>query len=224
MPAILSEEDLRYWLTNEDWYFSQHTRAWLERTPRGEAAEVLARVAADAALEPRTVGNFFATLVTTAGLTPAGAIAGVGPHERKAGTRAALLLAHLGDARAVPALARVWDARESRRSQYHELIEKALTVYLSEPAHDGDLAEHAETLRDLARRLWQPETPRRDLTAPTADLLIAALRPLAAMNAPEDRALLREIADAEGHGPNRQRVRDAVREEPVQPLAPRPES
>ena len=106
---IQSEDELRYWLVNEDWYMSRHTREWLERTPPDEAADLLARIAQDANPEPRSAWSMFLTGIASSGFSPSNAIAGKGPDERKAGTRAALMLANLNDARCVAPLVRVFE-------------------------------------------------------------------------------------------------------------------
>src|SRR5690242_12732445 len=103
---IESERDLRYWLTNEDWYMSSHTRRWLESTQLQEAADLLARIAEDANPEPRWGLSAFLSVLAVSGFSFTGAIAGKGPQIRKAGIRAALMLANLNDLRSIPPLVR----------------------------------------------------------------------------------------------------------------------
>jgi hypothetical protein len=209
--AIRTEEDLRHWLEMEDWYLSRHTQEWLDRTPPSEAAEVLANIAEDADREPRGSWSGVAMAIATAGFSPSGAIAGKGPAKRKAGTRAALILADMGDLRSVPALARTFD----RQGKYQSLIESALLRILpaAEAEATGAAAKYAPAVLDLAERIR--EMSGRDLSPAHADLLIASLRFLNAAGSAPGRALLRTLAEAPpppNGRPGRALVREAARE------------
>lgn len=204
-------EDLRYWLANEDWDMSRFTRRWLERTPPGEAADTLAEIAEGARPEPGSLLYRLVLVVALSGF--ANSVAGVA--ERKAGIRAALLLANLGDDRCVAPLVRVFDPYGFWQSRYEAQIERALTRFLAAAADGGgDAGRHAADVRLLVERAWRGGRGG-DLRGSIAELLLAAVHYLrVARGAEGDDALLRGIAGASlpnpEHQPNRARVRDAA--------------
>lgn len=209
--AVSAEEDLRYWLANEDWYPSQYTRQWLERTPAEEAADTLAHVAEDAQPEPRAFWSVAITFLSIAGLTTSDGIAGSGPGARKAGTRAALLLIERDDPRGVAPLARVFSTDGILQSKYQEQIEQALTVFLSRNEAQAKDAPYLADLRTLAHRLWQVGS-LRDLSQARADLLLVLLRFLQTAGGEANQAVLQSITGTTVKTANRLRVRTAVAE------------
>jgi hypothetical protein len=206
--------DLRYWLANEDWYMSRYTREWLERTPQKEATDALAQIAEDAVAEPRAPWAVVATIVASAGLATSDGIGGKGPGARKAGTRAALILADMQDARALPPLIRVFSTGGFLQSKYQDQIETALTQFLAaaEAKNDPDIARYAGDIRALTERIWQ-SGERQDLSASLADLLITTIHYLQSLGGWENVRvlnLIRETALANAaKQPNRARVQNA---------------
>ena len=173
-PPFLTEEELHQWLADEDWYPSAHTKAWLEKTPRKEAADVLARFAQKADLEPLNPLSVAAMVGVMAGFVPSQGAMGRRVLDRKAGIRAALYLADFGDIRAVPPLCRLWTSAPFKKSKYHEQIEPALAKLLGQTTGDAP-EETRAAVHDLVVRVWKAKGPKRDLTAAQADLLVAAL-------------------------------------------------
>ncbi len=190
----VEESELRYWLANEDWYISQYARQWLLRTPPQEAADVLARIAEDAQAEPRSFFSVAATVIATSGFATSTGIAGEGPDARRAGTRAALMLANLQDARCLPPLVRVFHTGGFLQSKYREMIEAALLRFLTEAEGRADVLPFVSDIRSLAEGIWGRENERHDLSPAFKNLLIVALRWLQAANGEADRALLTAIA------------------------------
>jgi hypothetical protein len=206
---IRTDADLRHWLVLEDWYMSNHTRAWLQRTPPEQAADTLARIAADADREPRSPWSVIATGIATAGFTPSGAIAGSGPVNRKAGVRAALMLANLNDLRCIAPLARAFAPAGSRQGQYQELIEKALTRVLANAEGQAETQPYEPEVQTLAREIWAEGGDGKDLSSAHAELLIAALRFLKTAGA--DLSVLNAIVKAPAKKPSRSRVKETAR-------------
>lgn len=172
------EPDLRHWLANEDWYPSQFTRDFFERTPPVQANDELARIAEDADLEKLTPWSLFTIGFALAGFTMSFGLAGPSINDRKAGIRAALYLAERGDVRAVPALARVWSKGGLLASRYQEQIDRALTQFLQNTPPSTTEA-YRDALDALAQRVWTARG-RRDLTEADAGLLLALLPHLSA--------------------------------------------
>ena len=204
------EQELRYWLANEDWYMSRYTRDWLDRTPRDRAVDVLAGIAEGADREPRSV--FAAGLLLMAWFSISGSVSS-GPNVRKAGTRAALMLAKLDDSRAIPALARVYSASGRRQGKYHELVEAGLAGILSRKAGDAEIVGYRGIVQERAEGVWKTFDRRRDLSAGAADLLIACFRVLAAPGMEADCGVLRAAAAewGESNRPQLGRAADAAR-------------
>jgi hypothetical protein len=208
-----AEGDIRYWLANEDWYLSAYTRAWLERTPPDVAADILAQIAEDADLEARSSWSVFLMIFAVAGFSPSNAIAGKHPDDRKAGIRAALLLAGMEDARSIAPLVRVYETDPLRQSKYQERIEPALTRVLNHvlsAANDHEIHQYADDVRHLTSRAWGFGGGRRELPMGTTDLLLTALRWLGRSRTEADTRLLRLIAASQGRMPNRVRVKEAA--------------
>jgi hypothetical protein len=207
---VQSEEDLRYWLAHEDWYMSSHTREWLERTPTGQAAAVLERIARDADPEPAATTRSVLMGILNA-FSVSGELGRKDIQKRNAGARAAIMLAdNLDDARCIPPLVRVFQTDGRRQSKYQELVETALTRFLSE-ASGPEIAPYAEDIRSLAERIREFSGGQRDLSPVFTDLLLAALRCLRALGGEPDLALLRAIAEAPETKPNRLRAKQAAR-------------
>ncbi|MES2459931.1 MAG: hypothetical protein V4671_05050 [Armatimonadota bacterium] len=208
--AIQPDTDLRYWLANEDWYMSRYTREWLERTPPEIAADTLAAIAEDAVAEPRAPWAIVATVVASAGLATSDGIGGKGPGSRKAGTRAALILAERGDSRAIPPLVRVFSTGGFLQSKYQSQIETALAKLLESADAPSGLPTYAGDIRTLAECIWQ-SGERQDLSPAHADLLLAAIRTLDAIGGPAELAIIRAIAESTAGNVARQPQRARVK-------------
>lgn len=213
-PATRAFDDhtLRYWLANEDWDMSQYTRNWLECTPPSDAADVLAGIAEGAQPEPSSPLYRVVLAVALSGF--ANSVAGVG--ERKAGVRAALMLARLGDHRAIAPLTRVFDPYGSWQSKYQRGIESALARLLSDAVADGGAsATHVEDVVRLVARTWPLDgKTRQDLTPSLTALLLACIAYLCAAGGGDARVTLRSLAsraaDPARH-PNRVGVQQAAK-------------
>ncbi|MBC8139100.1 MAG: hypothetical protein H8F28_24775 [Fibrella sp.] len=196
-----TEETLRYWLAQEDWYPSRYTQNFLDNNAVEVANNTLASISADAQPEPHSYAALLYTAFATIGFMPS---AGGKIPRRKAGVRASLLLADRNDPRAIPALARVFETEGVWQNKYQDQIVSALTKALSADNH-GQSAIYADDVSRLARRIWS-SAPGRDLTAPFARLLLAAIRFLHMIRRGDP--LLPEIAAA----PSRQELRSHVRD------------
>lgn len=206
---VQSEEDLRYWLAHEDWYMSSHTREWLERTPLPEATAMLDRIAGDADPEPPATSRSLLMGILNA-FSVSGELGRKDIQKRSAGTRAAVMLANLDAARCIPPLVRVFQTDTRRQSKYQELVETALTRFLS-GASAPEIEPYAGDIRSLAERLREFGGEQRDLPPVFTDLLLAALRCLHALGGEANLALLRAIAEAPETKPNRLRAKQAAR-------------
>jgi len=193
------EIELRYWLANEDWYPSRYTREWLERTPPDMASETLARIAEDAYPESHLPWVVFFAALAVAGFFPSNAIAGRRPDARKAGLRAALMLADRNNARALPALVRVFETSGVWQGKYQEKIEAAL-LRLTDKSASPKMQQYAPDILALAERL-RAFGGRREISPRNTRLLLALLPHL-----PPDAPLLKSIADAQARPPNRRKV------------------
>lgn len=212
-PALVSEEEyeeLEYWLSNEDWYKSRFTQNWLKRTPPEVAVEVLAPLAAKADLEPRNPWAMFVRGFVASGFSATSAIAGQKIRLRRAGVRAALLLAELNDARAIPALTRVFEANRNWQHKYQELIEDALIQFLSTGENIARASPYAGHLRDLAQRIWESSSDRRDLSHRYMEVLLSLVRALHQIGGDEYWSFLKGIAQPEAQAPNRRRVQEVI--------------
>lgn len=205
---FLSVAELHQWLADEDWYPSAHTKEWLRRTPKAEAADTLYTLAQAADLEPMNPWSVFVMIGVLAGFVPSQGAAGRKVLDRKAGIRAALYLADFGDARAIVPLCRLWTTSGVKRSKYHDQIEAALTGLLSVSRDSPAPAETAEAVRDVARRVWEGRPASRDLTPEEADLIVAAFDFL--RGGSESGALAVRITATPSRLPQRARVQEAV--------------
>ena len=188
---------LQYWLANEDIYTSTFVKNWLKRTPRGEAADALASIAKYARPESRSPLTMM-FLGLTAMLTTAEIISINSPAGRKAGIRAALLLANLNDVRCLMPLVAVFEMHWFWEGKYQQAIESALLRFLLKDDDSLDWKMHIETLQSLAERIWLSGDAKQDLSVRRTDLLVAALRrmkltPESAR--PATSLLLRKIVD-----------------------------
>lgn len=219
---IRSENDLRHWLASEDVYMSQHTRQWLERTAPPEAADILARIAQDANREAR--GSWTRMLSDFAGVLflPSGTLANKGFNVRKAGLRAALMLADRNDPRCIAPLARAFQTASEKQTKYQKATEAALIRCLARAAAShGEAAEGtpppcaAPDLRALAERIWNSGGIRRDLPRVFSDVLLLAIGLARRWGGEPDIALLQSIAGTDlknpSRVPNRARVKEATR-------------
>jgi hypothetical protein len=151
-----------------------------------------------------------ATIVASAGLATSDGIGGKGPGARRAGTRAALMLADRGDPRCIAPLVRVFSTGGFLQNKYQDQIEAALTKFLTHEGDRPEVARFAPDIRLLADRLRQGGE-RGDLSPGRADLLIAILRCLEPLGGPENLALLRAIAGSASGSPARQPQRARVK-------------
>lgn len=201
--------NLQYWLANEDLYMSSWVRKWLERTPPEEAEAMLAEIAEMAQPESHSLLRmYFHGLISM--LTTAEIISEKSPAGRKAGTRAAMMLANRGDLRALAPLVRVFEPHWFWKGKYQEAIEAALLHLISHAPEETDWTPHHSDLRTLAEAVWQIGGGRQELSARQADLLLAALRPLRSGSATATASLLKTISSADVRTPQRRRVREAV--------------
>ena len=200
---------LHYWLANEDVYTSDYVRNWLTRTPPRQAMDTLARIAENARPEPHSMlyAIFRGMLMI---FTTSETVSETGPAGRKAGLRAALLLAQHGDVRCIAPLVRVFETGWLWPGKYQEDIETALTRFLSASGDQPEVRRYADDLRRLAERLWRSGGGRRELPEPHALLLIAILNSLRHGAEESDIALLRSIAGARPARPHRARVTAAA--------------
>lgn len=208
------EVELRYWLANEDWYKSRYTMRWQERTPHDEAADTLAEIAQSAQPEPRALWSVAATIFASSGLATSDGIAGGGAGARKAGTRAALMLAEMEDPRCIAPLVRVFSLGGGLlQNKYHDQITAALLRVLSAAAEgpSPEFVRAAPEVRTLAERIWGTEADlRRDLVPVHTELLRAALQFLAAAGGWDNTEVLRKVAASPVRAPNRLRARDCA--------------
>lgn len=187
---------------------SRYTREWLERTPPDQAAEALARIAERAQAEPHSLVNQFVGMLTAAFATSPNLEGG--RVARRVGTRAALALASLDDARSIPPLVRVFEPKPLWQGKYQELVEKALAALLSQLVGRPKLHPYADDLRKLVQRIWNTGRPAQNLSEGVVEVLIAALRCLHALGEPSDLTLLQSIAAGAETNPGRRRVQEAV--------------
>jgi hypothetical protein len=200
-----TEETLRYWLAQEDWYPSRYTQNFLNTNPADVANETLARIAEDAQPEPHSYGALLYTAFATIGFMPS---AGGKVLRRKSGVRAALLLAERNDGRCVPALIRVFETEAVWQNKYQEQIVTGLTRYLAKTTDDGNTVSYTEEVAELIARIWN-HAQKRDLSPSLARLLLSAASYLRAPGA--NHAILRTIAESEPPRPIRREVRDRLR-------------
>ncbi len=199
---------LRRWLANEDIYTSEVVRDWLQRTQPHEAADSLARIAETAYPDPHTLGfllfHGYMTVFTTSEIVTPRSPAG-----RRAGVRAALLLAKQNDARCLLPLIRVFETYWFWEGKYQEDIESALLQFLTDAADSPEIIPCTADIVDLVRRNWKSGGGHRELSSRRTDLLIAALQCLkATANQPESpsRKLIHSIARTKARTPNRRRA------------------
>ena len=204
--ASQSNQKLRYWLANEDWYISSHTRDWLVRTPPEEAARTLAEIAESAGLERGGLLSLAQTLL--AAFSISGSVT-TGPASRKAGIRAAIMLGRMKDARAISPLARVYTP--SHPGKYHKLIEEALTDAISH-GDSQTIRSQVSIVEGLAEIIWTSVRAGRDFDNTRADLLIAAMSALVQPGAKSASGIVRMVAESRSEKPNRVRAREAARE------------
>jgi hypothetical protein len=204
---------LRYWLATEDIYTSTYVREWLERTPLEEAAGILAGIAEYAQPEPHSFWYMFSRGFTMM-FTTSEIISDRSPAGRKAGIRAALLLADMDDPNCLPPLARAFETQAFWEGKYQEAIEEALIRFLSDADGRPDIAPFAADINNLALRIWQSGGGRKELSPRRANLLIAALHCLKGIAGESEivllSLLLRLIAATRTSTPNRARVQEAA--------------
>jgi hypothetical protein len=187
------QEELQYWLANEDWYPSRFTQNWLRRTPPAEVAETLNLLAQQAQPQPPGLLSRIGIIFATTGFATSSGITGGGPKVRKAGVRAALMLGDLNDLRAITPLVRVFDPYGFWQSKYQKEIEVTLTRLLSQATEQGAAAYRME-VQTLVNRILQDSRKRNDLSGPLTDLLITALNYLAAIGDEENQTFLANVA------------------------------
>ncbi len=199
---------LLYWLANEDVYTSDYVRGWLERMPPREVADDLLLIATYAQPEPHSLWHAIWRGVIML-LATTDSVSETGPAGRKAGTRAALLLANRNDPHAVAPLVRVFEPQGMWTGRYQNAIEAALHRLLSNPVRQSEVLEYADALRTLIAKIRR-SAGKTDLSSSLADLLIAALRHLRTASAEQDAALLNSIAAEQTTKPNLARVQRAA--------------
>ncbi len=200
-----TEDTLRYWLAQEDWYPSRYTQTFLENTPPEEIGDTLARIAADAEPEPHSYAALLYTAFATAGFLPS---AGGKIPRRKAGVRAALLLAERDDPRCIPALTRVFETESVWQNKYQEQIVAALTRYLTKAASGNSEHPYGDEVEQLATRIWNIQ-PNSDLPVNFARLLLSALRYLHAVDL--EAPIWHRIVTSDSRHPIRTEIRDTLR-------------
>lgn len=188
------QEELQYWLANEDWYPSRFTQNWLRRTPAAEVVETLNLIAQDAQPQPPCLLSRIGIIFATTGFATSSGIAGGGPQKRKAGVRAALMLGDLNDLRAITPLVRVFDPYGFWQSKYQKEIEVTLTRLLSQAAEQGGVAAYRNEVQTLINRILQDSRKRSDLSGPLTDLLITSLHYLRAIGGAENQTFLTNVA------------------------------
>jgi len=144
----------------------------------------------------------------TAMLTTAEIISEKSPAGRKSGIRAAMLLANLGDLRALAPLVRAFESHWFWKGKYQEGIEAALLHLLSQTPDTTDWTPYRSDLRTLAEAIRQIGRGHQELSARQADLLIIALKRLASAKDAETAALLHTVASTDTRTPHRARVRE----------------
>jgi len=211
-PARRADErtTLQYWFANEDIYTSAYVRKWLERTPSDEVGDVLAGIAQYALPEPHSL-LWMVFHALTAMLTTAEIISEKSPAGRKSGIRAAMLLANLGDLRALAPLVRVFEPHWFWKGKYQEGIEAALLHLLSHTPDTTDWTPYRSDLHTLVNSVRQMGRGRQELSTRQTDLLIIALKRLASAADAEATALLQTIASADARTPQRTRVQEEAR-------------
>ncbi len=204
------EKELRHWLSIEDWYPSAYTRSFLERTPKEEAADLLAHIAQDADCETPTLWWAIIMAFMASGFTTSAGVMGRRSTDIKAGIRAALLLASLNDPRSIAPLARVWQSVSWKQSKYQDDVEAALIRMLRFASESGYPYRYSPDVSHLVSRIWEAH-PRGDLTMKQTDLLLAALHYLAAQDEEENHAAVEYVTNQAAKGANRILVRDTAR-------------
>ncbi len=180
----------------------------MEREPRKEVAEMLTKIANVANHEPHTLWtllfNSFVGVFTTSEVVTEHSPAG-----RKAGIRAALLLASWNDPRSLKPLALAFETDWFWQGSYQDAIETALHRFLSNP-DNHDLEIQSEPLRILAQRVWRSGGVGRELAPRRADIIQYILKILSKMDEPANVKLIQAIAVSKARTPNRSRVKAAA--------------
>ena len=200
---------LRHLLALEDWYMSDATREWLAQTPPEQAVNILARIADEAQPEPHSLlpqvaGGFAAVFATSENVGIGGVVS------RRVGTRAALMLADMGDVRCLPPLLRVFETSATWQGKYQELVETTLTRFLAGAVGRSDLRNYDNDLRKLVERVWNMGRGASELSTNLTELLLAALSCLRALRGPHNLAVIRAIAGVPGTNSNRLKVKETA--------------
>jgi hypothetical protein len=203
-----SEVDLRYWLYEEDIYTSRHTREWLARTDPREAAELLERIAQDAEIERLSPLKEFLMGMAVA-FTTSSNLLGNAHKARKCGVRAALILAEMGNPRAIPPLVRILETDGRPEGKYQPHVEAALLRLLA--SKESNLPRYVPQMRDMLERIWRRRGGKGDIPARLAALLEAALPHIRGSGDPESRELLDSLASSSATGRNRAKIQQIAR-------------
>ena len=201
---------VRYWLANEDRYMSGYVRNYLETTPFSEASDDLALIATSAGCEPHSLlnallGGFLKVFTTAESVnerSPAG---------RKAGIRAALLLAHRQDPRCLAPLVRSLELGIFWAGAHQRRMEEALILFLESSPEAMDLTPYSQTLSDLAKRIWRSRSLRKDLSGERISLLLLSLDWLKRIGGEKDWDLPVEIASAKTSQLGRKQAQDHLK-------------
>lgn len=200
---------LVYWLANEDVYTSPYVRNWLKSTPPIEVADMLADIARNARPETISLGDMIMQGVLMM-FTTSAIISEKSPSGRKAGTRAAILLANRKDFRSLPPLVRVFETRWFWAGKYQETIEKSLLHLLDGAADLPKIRQYARELRKLAEIIWDSGHRRRELSRSLTSLMLKILPCLALVGETPDLELLKSIASSRAATAHRKQVKDAA--------------
>ncbi len=188
--AAAVHQALRYWLATEDVYISPYVREWLAKTDRCAAVDTLFGFALHAASEPRSIFrmmiNGYMVVFSSSEIVRDNT-----PGARKAGKRAALLLASMGDLRSLQPLVNAFEAHWFWQGSYQTEIEKALLKLLSNLPPSANLSAQMDNLVKLANIIWKLKSR---ITERQAEILIQILPLLRANGSVTDMAILKKIA------------------------------
>ncbi len=202
-------ETLRYWLANEDVYTSPYVRNWLERTPIAYAADALAQIASQAQPDSRTpwslLSRGFRAMFTASEI-----ITEKSPAGRKAGVRAAMLLANLGDVGCLAPLSRVFEPNWYWAGRYQKAIETCLLRFLARELNPEERNDNCQSLLRLAELLWSTGGARADLSEEHTQLLQVLMRQLPSPGTDASDSLKSTIAASRTTKPNRMRVKSSL--------------
>ncbi len=200
---------VRYWLANEDRYMSGYVRKYLETTPFDEASNDLELIASSAGREPHSLfdallGGFLQVFTTAESVNESS------PAGRKAGIRAALLLAHRQDPRCLSPLVRSLELGIFWAGAHQRRMEEALILFLESSPKAIGLTPYSKTLNDLVKLIWRSRSLRNDLSKKRISLLLLSSDWLKRIGGVKGRELLVEIATAKTSQHGRRQAQDHI--------------